>query len=120
MNKIQIETSKQYVEIATGEGGKILCGGHALTEGDFSKGTFFEPTSRIGGYSYIDMSLSMPVATTGINLRIGVNNLGDKRPPTIPNGNYSECPNTSCNDNTFVGTYDTLGRYLYAHASVKF
>ena len=83
-------------------------------------GTFFEPTARIGGYSYIDMSLSMPVATTGINLRIGVNNLGDKRPPIIPNGNYSECPNTSCNDNTFVGTYDTLGRYLYAHASVKF
>lgn len=83
-------------------------------------GTFFEPTARIGGYSYIDMSLSMPVATTGINLRVGVNNLGDKRPPTIPNGNYSECPNTSCNDNTFVGTYDTLGRYLYAHVSVKF
>src|SRR4051812_27696551 len=29
VNKGQIETSKQYVEIATKEGGKLLCGGHA-------------------------------------------------------------------------------------------
>jgi outer membrane receptor protein involved in Fe transport len=51
---------------------------------------------------------------------VGVNNLTDKEPPIIPNGNYSDCPNTSCNDNTWVGTYDTLGRYLYAHVSAKF
>ena len=48
VNRSQIETSKQYVEIATGEGGKILCGGHPLTEGEFSNGTFFEPTI-VGG-----------------------------------------------------------------------
>src|SRR5436305_1059795 len=30
VNASQIETSKNYVEIAAGEGGKILCGGHAL------------------------------------------------------------------------------------------
>jgi aldehyde dehydrogenase (NAD+) len=48
VNRGQIETSKKYVEIAAGEGGKILCGGHALTEGEFSKGTFFEPTI-VGG-----------------------------------------------------------------------
>ena len=83
-------------------------------------GTFFEPTSHIGGYSYLDLSLAMPVASTGIDLRVGVNNISDKRPPIIPSGNYTECPNTSCNDNTFVGTYDTLGRYLYAHVSMKF
>src|SRR3954469_15745062 len=39
VNQSQIETSKNYAEIAAGEGGKILCGGRALTEGDFSKGT---------------------------------------------------------------------------------
>src|SRR3954469_5346779 len=44
VNKGQIETSKQYVEIASKEGGKLLCGGHALTSGDYAKGTFFEPT----------------------------------------------------------------------------
>jgi len=82
--------------------------------------TYFLPTAHIGGYSYIDLSLSAPIAATGIDLRVGVNNLTGKAPPIIPSGSYTECPNTSCNDNTWVGTYDTLGRYLYAHVQVKF
>jgi aldehyde dehydrogenase (NAD+) len=44
VNRGQIETSTNYVEIAKGEGARLLCGGHALTEGEFGKGTFFEPT----------------------------------------------------------------------------
>jgi len=48
VNKSQIETSARYVDIASGEGGKILCGGHALLNGDHAKGTFFEPTV-VGG-----------------------------------------------------------------------
>ncbi len=44
VNQSQVETSKKYVEIATGEGARLLCGGHPLTEGDYGKGTFFEPT----------------------------------------------------------------------------
>ncbi len=44
VNAGQIETSKKYVEIALAEGAKLLTGGHALTEGAYSKGTFFEPT----------------------------------------------------------------------------
>jgi outer membrane receptor protein involved in Fe transport len=82
--------------------------------------TYLPQTARIGGYSYLDLSLAAPIASTGVNLRVGVNNLTDKAPPIVANGNYSDCPNTSCNDNTWVGTYDTLGRYLYAHVSVKF
>jgi aldehyde dehydrogenase (NAD+) len=48
VNKSQIETSAKYVEIAGADGGKILCGGHALTNADYAKGTFFEPTV-VGG-----------------------------------------------------------------------
>jgi acyl-CoA reductase-like NAD-dependent aldehyde dehydrogenase len=44
VNKSQIETSAKYVDIATKEGARLLCGGHALTTGDYAKGTFFEPT----------------------------------------------------------------------------
>src|SRR4051812_26991434 len=44
VNKSQIETSKKYVDIAEGEGAKILAGGQALTDGQYAKGTFFEPT----------------------------------------------------------------------------
>jgi outer membrane receptor protein involved in Fe transport len=82
--------------------------------------TYFEPTSHIGGYSYIDLSLAAPIGDTGISLRVGVNNIEDKLPPVIANGNYTDCPTAGCNDNTWVGTYDTLGRYLYAHVSMKF
>ena len=92
---------------------------HASQDPQLSS-TYYTGTAHIGGYSYLDLSLSMPIASTGIDLRVGVNNLTDKAPPIIPSGSYSECPNTSCNDNTWVGTYDTLGRYLYAHVQVKF
>ena len=51
VNKSQIETSTKYVEIASADGGKILCGGHALTNGDHAKGTFFEPTV-VGGVTH--------------------------------------------------------------------
>jgi aldehyde dehydrogenase (NAD+) len=44
VNESQIETSARYVEIALAEGAKLLCGGHALTEGSYARGTFFEPT----------------------------------------------------------------------------
>jgi len=48
VNAAQIETSTKYVEIAKAEGAKILCGGHALTDGIYAKGTFFEPTVVAG------------------------------------------------------------------------
>ena len=38
VNASQIETSAKYVEIAVGEGAKLLAGGHALTDGAYSKG----------------------------------------------------------------------------------
>jgi len=44
INPSQIETSAKYVEIALAEGAKLLTGGHALTEGAYAHGTFFEPT----------------------------------------------------------------------------
>jgi aldehyde dehydrogenase (NAD+) len=44
VNASQIETSTKYVAIALAEGAKLLTGGHALTEGAYAHGTFFEPT----------------------------------------------------------------------------
>jgi outer membrane receptor protein involved in Fe transport len=80
---------------------------------------FYVSTSQIPGYNYIDLSASLPV-TSKVSLRVGVNNLTDKNPPLVLNGNLSDCPNSTCNDNTWAGTYDTLGRFLYAHVSAKF
>jgi aldehyde dehydrogenase (NAD+) len=44
VNPSQIETSAKYVEIALAEGAKLLAGGHALTQGIYAHGTYFEPT----------------------------------------------------------------------------
>ncbi|HEY3706140.1 MAG TPA: aldehyde dehydrogenase family protein [Terracidiphilus sp.] len=44
VNASQIETSTNYVEIARGEGAKLECGGHGLTDGAYANGTFFAPT----------------------------------------------------------------------------
>jgi iron complex outermembrane recepter protein len=82
-------------------------------------GPYYLSTAQIPGYNYIDMSANYSI-TSGIDVRVGVNNIADKNPPLILNGNLSNCPNTTCNDNTWTGTYDTLGRYLYAHLSMKF
>jgi acyl-CoA reductase-like NAD-dependent aldehyde dehydrogenase len=40
----QLETCVKYVEIGLGEGARLICGGHRLTEGIHSDGFFFEPT----------------------------------------------------------------------------
>jgi iron complex outermembrane recepter protein len=80
---------------------------------------FYLATAHIPAYNYVDLSASIPIGTTA-DVRLGVNNVADKNPPLILNGTLSDCPNTTCNDNTWVGTYDTLGRYIYVHAGVKF
>jgi aldehyde dehydrogenase (NAD+) len=52
VNPSQIETSAKYVEIALAEGAKLLAGGHALSEGIYAHGTYFEPTV-LGGVTPI-------------------------------------------------------------------
>ena len=82
-------------------------------------GTYQPGFGHIGGYDYIDLSAAIGYGSH-LNFRVGVNNVTDKGPPIVLNGTYSNCPNTTCNDNTWVGTYDTLGRYYYFHVSAKF
>ncbi len=44
VSKQQLAANLEYVDIATGEGAKVICGGNRLTEGDFSQGHFMQPT----------------------------------------------------------------------------
>jgi iron complex outermembrane receptor protein len=80
---------------------------------------FYTATAHIPGYNYIDLSAYAPIVDH-FSLRVGVNNVADKNPPLILSGDLSDCPNTSCNDNTWVGTYDTLGRYLFFNVTATF
>jgi acyl-CoA reductase-like NAD-dependent aldehyde dehydrogenase len=44
VNKSQQETVAEYVEIGKKDGAKLVCGGNKLTDGDYAKGWFFQPT----------------------------------------------------------------------------
>jgi outer membrane receptor protein involved in Fe transport len=81
---------------------------------------FYPQTAHIPAYNYIDLSFAIPIGRM-FALRLGVNNIADKDPPLILSAsNFSDCPPTSCSNNTWVGTYDTLGRYIYMHLSAEF
>jgi iron complex outermembrane recepter protein len=73
---------------------------------------------NIPGYNYLDLSASAQV-TSFLDVRVGVNNITDKDPPVVLGGTFG-CNANNCNDNTWLGTYDALGRYLYAHVTLKF
>ena len=44
IDKGQLETDAKYCKIAAEEGATIACGGNILSDGDYAKGFFFEPT----------------------------------------------------------------------------
>jgi len=39
-----LQNIDRYVKIAISEGGRLICGGERITEGDLSKGNFYKPT----------------------------------------------------------------------------
>ena len=80
---------------------------------------YYVATAHIPAYSYLDLAASIPIGSN-FTARFGVNNVADKNPPLILNGSLSDCPNTSCNNNTWVGTYDTLGRYIFFQLQAQF
>lgn len=80
---------------------------------------YYTVADHIASYSYLDLSASVPLLKQA-RLTVGVNNIADKDPPLVPSGTFSACPTIGCNDNTWPGMYDTMGRYIFAHVEVKF
>ncbi|MFC3579824.1 TonB-dependent receptor domain-containing protein [Sphingomonas hylomeconis] len=72
--------------------------------------------AKLDSVSYFDLALTARIAEN-YNFRIGANNLLDKQPPLT--GSQS-CPAGPCNGNTFPGTYDAIGRYIYAGVTLEF
>jgi len=44
INKRQFDSIISYIDVAKKEGARLICGGHALTTGRFSRGYFIQPT----------------------------------------------------------------------------
>ncbi|CCG36583.1 TonB-dependent receptor [Xanthomonas citri pv. mangiferaeindicae] len=67
---------------------------------------------RIGSVVYHDASLSRKIASLHSTLAVGIDNLGDRKPPRFYS--YSNAANTE------ASTYDTLGRYVWSRLRVEF
>jgi iron complex outermembrane recepter protein len=70
----------------------------------------------ISGRSYFDLAGTLSI-TDQFELRGGINNLFDKKPPVIGNDFGGTAENSG---NTYPATYDPLGRSLFMGASVSF
>ncbi|HEX7857910.1 MAG TPA: TonB-dependent receptor plug domain-containing protein [Sphingobium sp.] len=73
------------------------------------------PFDRIKPYDYIDLVLTFNVGNQA-QFRLGANNLLDRDPPVINGADFSSSVQ---NGNSFPGTYDVLGRYVFAGFSFK-
>lgn len=86
-------------------------------------GNYYNFGSRIGSQSYFDLSMSANIGSN-FSWRLGVNNLLDREPPLVTSGSggfgASACAGTVCNGNTYPGTYDSLGRYIYTGITLDF
>jgi iron complex outermembrane recepter protein len=86
-------------------------------------------TQHIKPYSYLDLSADVSLYKM-LKLQLGINNVLDKDPPIIASAAQgspfsSDCPpitpnGSSCNGNTFPGTYDALGRFFFARITAQF
>jgi outer membrane receptor protein involved in Fe transport len=74
------------------------------------------PPVGIPNYMYFDLTASY-VVNKNISVRVGANNVLDKDPPLTSTAYFSTAFE---NGNTFPGTYDALGRYLFANVTMQF
>ena len=78
-------------------------------------GNVFPVDSHISAYDYLDVDGNIDV-TEHLKVRLGVNNLTDRKPPVI---GFAANP-LLVNGNMAAGMYDALGRYLFAGLTARF
>jgi outer membrane receptor protein involved in Fe transport len=76
----------------------------------------FQGWARLPQFNYLDMTASYAVNKT-VSVLVGANNVLDKDPPILTSDYF---PTAFVNGNTYVGTYDTLGRYIFANVTLNF
>jgi iron complex outermembrane recepter protein len=87
----------------------------SLSDNSFLTGTPSIINSHIPAYSYFDLAATIAI-NKRLQLRAGVNNIADKDPPAIAAGILESFGN----GNTYPGYYDSLGRTIFAGATVNF
>jgi len=78
-------------------------------------GTVSPIDSQIPAFDYFDLDGNIDV-TPHLNIRLGVNNLADKKPPVV---GFTANP-LLLNGNMVAGMYDPFGRYLFVGFTAKY
>jgi iron complex outermembrane recepter protein len=78
-------------------------------------GTAYAIDSHVPSYDYFDLDASVNLGSH-VEVRAGVNNLADRRPPII---GFNANP-LLVNGNMLAATYDTFGRYLFVGLTAKY
>jgi outer membrane receptor protein involved in Fe transport len=65
----------------------------------------------------LDLSAAMKVGDK-VTVRVGVQNVFDKDPPLVGTTDIPGPP--AGNGNTFPGTYDSLGRFIFGQVTAQF
>ncbi|WP_242528408.1 TonB-dependent receptor domain-containing protein [Novosphingobium sp. PY1] len=83
----------------------------------------YDQDLKIKSQDYFDLTLTYDIGDH-LQWRLGATNIFDKQPPLITNGSSnfgaSACASTVCNGNTYPGTYDALGRYVFTGVTMNF
>ncbi|MBB3764577.1 TonB-dependent receptor plug domain-containing protein [Sphingomicrobium lutaoense] len=72
-----------------------------------------DANGNIDAHNYFDASVNFDV-TDEFGFRVGVNNILDKSPPLVPSAYGTD------NANTWAGTYDPVGRFLFVSGTLRF
>ncbi len=86
-------------------------------------GNFYNYSSKIAAQSYFDLAFTAKIGDH-VRWQLGANNLLDRQPPLVTSGSgafgQSACASVVCNGNSYPGTYDSLGRYIYTGITLDF
>jgi outer membrane receptor protein involved in Fe transport len=89
----------------------------------FTHSPIYAPDAKIGSQSYFDLTISADLGDH-LSWRLGATNLLDRQPPLVTSGSSagvnSACSATFCSGNTYPGTYDALGRYVFTGITMNF
>ena len=76
--------------------------------------------AKIGTQSYIDLTMTADLGDH-LQWRLGATNLFDRQPPLVTSSaTNSACASVFCSGNTYPGTYDALGRYVFTGVTMNF
>jgi outer membrane receptor protein involved in Fe transport len=85
-----------------------------------NSGTIYDFDRKIGAQSYFDLTMTYDFGDH-LTWRLGATNLLDKQPPLVTSSaTNSACSGTYCSGNTYPGTYDSLGRYVFTGITMNF